>query len=257
MKLIQFHLLKYLIYIYYKFSIPKTTGKFDRAANDARLLLSLPKKNLVKGFLVLTKSKAQLRQDLMVLSSLNFKRDGFFVEFGATNGVDLSNSFLLEKNYGWKGILAEPAKIWHSSLTKNRTSHIELDCVWSESNASIVFNEVSEPEISTISLFNELDEHSEKRKLGLSYQVNTISLHDLLKKYDAPFEIDFLSIDTEGSEYEILKAFDFSTYNIKIICCEHNFTPMRNKINALLSASGYERRYEECSMIDDWFFKIN
>jgi FkbM family methyltransferase len=193
----------------------------------------------------------------MVISSLNFKRNGFFVEFGATNGVDLSNSFLLEKNYGWKGILAEPAKIWHSSLTKNRTSHIELDCVWSESNTSIVFNEVSEPEISTISLFNELDEHSEKRKLGLSYQVNTISLHDLLNKYDAPFEIDFLSIDTEGSEYEILKAFDFSSYNIKIICCEHNFTPMRNEINALLSAHGYKKRYEECSMIDDWFFKIN
>jgi hypothetical protein len=61
MKLIQFYLLKHLIYFYYKFSIPKTTGKSDRAANDARLLLSLPKKNLVKGFLVLTKSKAQLR----------------------------------------------------------------------------------------------------------------------------------------------------------------------------------------------------
>jgi hypothetical protein len=152
MKLIQFYLLKYIIYFYYKFSIPKTTGKFDRAANDTRLLLSLPKKNFAKGFLILAKSKAQLRQDLMVLSSLNFKRDGFFIEFGATNGIDLSNSFLLEKNYGWKGILAEPAKIWHSSLTKNRTSHIELDCVWSESNASIVFNEVSEPEISTISL---------------------------------------------------------------------------------------------------------
>jgi FkbM family methyltransferase len=217
----------------------------------------LPKRNLIKGFFFLTKSKAQLRQDLMVLSSLNFKTDGFFIEFGATNGIDLSNSFLLEANYGWKGILAEPAKIWHSSLTKNRTSHIEFDCVWIKSNEALVFNEVSEPEISTISLYNELDEHAEKRKLGLSYQVNTISLDDLLKKYEAPYEIDFLSIDTEGSEYEILNSFDFSSYNIKIICCEHNFTPMRNEIYALLTRHGYQRRYEDCSLIDDWFFKIN
>lgn len=251
-----FNFLRYLLYFYYKLSLPKTSNKLGRATHDSRLLLALPRKNFLKGLRLLTKSKAQLRQDLMVLSSLDFKRDGFFIEFGATNGILLSNSYLLEKEYEWKGILAEPAKVWHSALLKNRSCHIETDCVWSSSNCNLSFNEVADPEISTISQYNELDEHAEKRKNGLSYQVNTISLNDLLKKYNAPKEIDFLSIDTEGSEYEILNSFNFSSYNIKIICCEHNFTPMREEILKLLSKNGYQRKYEDCSIIDDWFFKV-
>ena len=62
------------------------------------------------------KSRAQLKQDIFVLLETGFKRDGYFVEFGATNGVDLSNSWLLEKAFGWTGILAEPARIWHDDL---------------------------------------------------------------------------------------------------------------------------------------------
>src|SRR6056297_216441 len=58
-------------------------------------------------------SKSQLRQDLFVLSELGFKQHGFFVEFGATNGIDLSNTYLMEARFGWNGILAEPARLWH------------------------------------------------------------------------------------------------------------------------------------------------
>ena len=53
-------------------------------------------------------SKSQIFQDLFVLYCLQNKSEGFFVDFGATNGVSLSNTYLLEKDYGWNGILAEP-----------------------------------------------------------------------------------------------------------------------------------------------------
>ena len=55
----------------------------------------------------IARSKAQLKQDLFVLATLNFKRNGYFVEFGATSGVDISNTCLLEFDFGWRGILAE------------------------------------------------------------------------------------------------------------------------------------------------------
>src|SRR3979409_966312 len=58
-------------------------------------------------------SKSQILQDLWVGYELNERRGGFFVEFGATNGVVNSNTWLLEKKYGWKGILAEPNPVWH------------------------------------------------------------------------------------------------------------------------------------------------
>ena len=196
-------------------------------------------------------SKSQLAQDLFVLSELNFKRDGFFVEFGATNGVDLSNTFLLEKNYGWTGILAEPAKEWHKALFKNRQVHIDKNCVWSSSNENLLFNQIGE--LSTVDLFSNSDMHSQMRKQGRKYQVKTISLEDLLDKYDAPLVIDYLSLDTEGSEFEILSSFNFEKYKFKIITCEHNFTSNREKIYDLLTEKGYARKYTEISQCDDWF----
>jgi hypothetical protein len=79
-------------------------------------------------------SKAQIAQDLFVLSELGFKKSGFFVEFGATDGVQLSNTHLLETEFSWTGILAEPGRNWHKELEKNRNASIEKDCVWSVSN---------------------------------------------------------------------------------------------------------------------------
>ena len=64
-------------------------------------------------------SKAQLHQDIFVLAEHDFKSSGYFVEFGATNGHDLSNTYLLETQFGWQGIVAEPAKSWHEALKKN------------------------------------------------------------------------------------------------------------------------------------------
>ena len=55
-------------------------------------------------------------------------------------------------------------------------------------------------------------------------------------------EIDYLSIDTEGSEYEILAAFPFEDWDIRLITVEHNFTPMREDIRTLLERHGYVRQ---------------
>ena len=199
------------------------------------------------------KSKSQLKQDIFVLEELNFKRNGYFVEFGATNGIDLSNTYLLEKEFEWTGILAEPAKVWAKELVKNRNCHVELNCVWSESEKTLEFNEASSSELSTINSFSDKDSHADSRVAGNRYDVSTISFFDLLKKYNAPKIIDYLSIDTEGSEYEILNAFDFDAYQFRTITCEHNYTPMREKIFELLSLNGYVRKYKYKSFFDDWY----
>lgn len=200
-----------------------------------------------------SKSKAQLKQDMFVLHEVKFKEGGYFVEFGATNGVDLSNTYMLEKEMGWTGILAEPALVWHDALPKNRSCHIDFDCVWARSGETLRFTEPEAAELSTIRNYAGLDEHAAARFFGKIYEVNTISLLDLLKKYNAPKEIDYLSIDTEGSEFDILNAFDFDAYKIKVITCEHNYTPMREKIFDLLSSKGYTRKYTEISYFDDWY----
>ena len=65
-------------------------------------------------------SHAQMFQDLWALFETDMKRGGYFVEFGATDGREISNTYLLEKDYGWQGILAEPNPVWHDALRTNR-----------------------------------------------------------------------------------------------------------------------------------------
>jgi FkbM family methyltransferase len=200
-------------------------------------------------------SKAQIFQDLFVLFMTNEKKAGYFVEFGATNGVTLSNTYLLEKSFGWDGILAEPARCWHAELSENRKCKIETNCVWSKSGEQLEFNEVSSRELSTINAYSGSDGHSLDRQTGEVYLVETISLNALLEKHGAPREIDYLSVDTEGSELTILRNFDFSKYNIRMITVEHNFTDIREKIHDLLRRNGYERVFEKFSNWDDWYVK--
>ena len=108
--------------------------------------------------------------------------------------------------------------------------------------------------LSTLENFTSIDLYKDLRKDGVLYYTKTISLLDLLDKYNAPKTIDYLSIDTEGSEYDILSSFDFSKYKFKIITCEHNFTEQREKIFNLLTSKGYRRKYTDISNVDDWYF---
>lgn len=198
-------------------------------------------------------SRSQFKQDVFALMVNKFKEDGYFVEFGATNGFDISNTYILEKQFGWRGVLVEPAKMWQENLIKNRDCNIEFDCVWHTSGELLDFDMVKEGELSTLSIFSNSDEHAKARQEKITYVVNTISLIDLLKKYNAPKEIDYLSVDTEGSELDILSAFDFNEYRFNCITIEHNFTENREKLKLLLEQNGYKRIFEHLSKWDDWY----
>jgi len=178
-------------------------------------------------------SHAQLFQDLLALSLTGEKRGGFFVEFGAADGKFLSNSYLLETKFGWNGILAEPSKAWHDQLTKNRQCRIDSRCVWTTSGEMLKFSESASNDISTISAFKGADNLD--RSDSVEYDVETISLNDLLETHGAPKDFDYLSIDTEGSECTILSSLDFAKWQPRIITVEHNYTSARDDIYNHLS----------------------
>lgn len=214
---------------------------------------SLPKEIRRPSLEEFSKSTGQLNQDLIAQMFLDFRHGGYFVEFGATDGERYSNSHLLEKTFKWKGILAEPGKRWHQSLKKNRTAIIETKCVWKSSGDKLEFNETEVGEISTLEMFSAGDLHAEERKSGNRYFVETISLEDLLDQNGAPEFIDYLSIDTEGSELQILSNFNFGKYTFGFISCEHNYTESRKQVADLFAAHGYIRVLVDMSLFDDWF----
>jgi len=200
-------------------------------------------------------TNSQNFQDVWALYETKYKMNGFFVEFGATNGVDGSNTLLLEANHNWTGILAEPNVVWHDDLIKNRKAKIVKDCVYTETGKTLQFVNAPDPTLSTIQGFGEDDEHSHIRKNGNTFEVNTISLADMLKS--APYEIDYMSVDTEGSEYDILNAY-FSNHGnehmIRCITIEHNYNEsMRQKLFDLMSKHKYERKFTQLSRWDDFY----
>ena len=217
------------------------------------LFLFCPAKYKIKFLINFRKSNSQLHQDLFVLSELGFKEHGFFVEFGSCDGFYLSNTFILEKYFNWSGILSEPCKSWHQELRKNRKSIIDFRCVGRESADYITFFEDADPALSGMYIGSDDASSTLKKHNKTSYDVVTVSLNDLLNENHAPSQIDFLSIDTEGSELEILSSFDFFKFKVKIICVEHNYSSNRDKIKDLMNRHGYKRKYKRLSRFDDWY----
>lgn len=201
------------------------------------------------------KSFSEAKQDLFVQYVLHDKHGGFFVDFGAAGGVVGSNSYLLETTFGWDGIVCEPCRAHHKSLRENRTCHIDFECVYTSTGKTVVFVEPSDPNLATIDSYVGSDKWKETRlKHCTKYPVQTVSLHDLLERYNAPNEIDYLSLDTEGSEFHILCNYDFSR-TIKVLTIEHNNNAYRQGIFDLMTERGYERIEQSICSWDDWYVK--
>lgn len=202
-----------------------------------------------------SRTVSQLGQDLWVLKQTDHKEGGFFVEFGATDGVLLSNTLLLESRFGWRGICAEPNPKFFRKLQANRTCITAPDCIMGRTGEAVEF--ILADEFGGVADFADNDAHGAKREAfrecGEVIELHSISLDDFLKKYDAPRVIDYLSVDTEGSEYEILKTFPFDEWDIQLLTVEHNFTSIRENIRHLLEGHGYTRTEMQW---DDWYSKV-
>lgn len=201
-------------------------------------------------------SKAQVLQDVFVDFVLN-KEGGRFLEFGATNGLDLSNSHWLEHHRSWTGVLGEPAKNWHEDLARNRPdATVEPRCVWHTSGQHLEFYESGVGELSTLKGYGAEDaNHKLRTRQGESYLVETVALNELCATHFSEVQLDYMSVDTEGSEFDILEKFDFERLAPTIVTVEHNMTSAREKLYALFVGHGYVRVFENLSAFDDWYVK--
>jgi FkbM family methyltransferase len=177
-------------------------------------------------------------------------KDIYFVEFGAADGILHSNTFLLEE-LGARGILVEPCKSFHNSLYTYKR------CVHASSGEKVLFEEMTNKQLSKIAGIQKSLVKSHDQAVLDNYEVTTVSLQDLLKQHSAPKLIDYLSVDTEGSELSILKPFDFSEYSFNFISVEHNYRADRKEIHNLLSLQGYKRVHKRLSRCEYWYVRKN
>ena len=234
----------------------------DQALNQEVFLED--NKNLLINFINSIKNKSdiksQLYQDVFASFVVGDKFDKTFFEFGASNGIDLSNSYMLETSLNWKGALSEPSPQWHDELKKNRpNTKIITDCIWSQSGKKLDFFVSDVGVLSSINDFKHSDKNSmpgnTKARIsnGKIISVKTISLNDVIKKKLEFKTPSYISIDTEGSEYEILKVFDFKKFRPIVFTIEHNFTDLQIKIDKLMEVNDYVRVFRQITVFDAWY----
>ena len=202
--------------------------------------------------------RAKQGQDKWVLSVLKNKRNGFFVEIGAHNGIDDSNAYVLEKDFGWQGVCVEPHTYSFQTLEEHRSCIRENLCI-SGTNGKVKFVQRGRSrQVSGI-----LDDFSddviiEKAKNGHPIiEKDSITLLNLLKKHRCPKIIEYLSIDVEGAEFDILEKFPFDEYKFLTMTIEHNAQlgerniEKKNKIFELLFSNGYKK--VNSTTEEDWY----
>lgn len=196
-------------------------------------------------------SFSQFGQDVYLMERVYpGKRGGYFVELGAVDGREKSNTYLLEKQYGWNGICIEPNEVYQASLKANRGCHISFDLVHELSNVPYHFRlegELSgtQEDLQSVAHLEGFRSSTPQIRILLSK-----SLTDILDQFKAPGFIEYLSLDTEGSELPILKGVDWSRYTFGYICVEHNgIQCQRDALREFLQPKGY--RWVRENVVDD------
>ena len=196
-------------------------------------------------------SSANRFQDLWALFEQGEKRNGYFVEFGASDGAAGSNTLLLEKFYGWQGAIAEPARSRHESLRADRGCYITDKFIYKSDGLKMLFNDVDTSPDSAA----DVGAPANVRRSGKRYEVETLSLSSFLQEAGAPHTIDYMSINVEDDTLDILTDFDFSAYDIKLLSIAGADAGQRDAIQALLARKGYEATFKTFSTAEDWYVK--
>ena len=200
-------------------------------------------------FLLLKRYSARGDIDKSLIDIIN-KRNGFYLEVGAYNGISESVSLRFEKELKWSGLLIEPNPLHFKYLKKNRSNNICLNfiCLSKEylkkklyiKNLNLMSHIVDDKNkiyfkdypIERINLL------AKQANLGnfKSYECKIEMLENIFEKFNINI-IDLAIIDVEGSELELLKGINFEKIKINYFCIEsYNF----EKLNQFMINKNYE-----------------
>ncbi|MEQ8653998.1 MAG: FkbM family methyltransferase [Kiloniellales bacterium] len=183
--------------------------------------------------------KSQIGQDQWVAEvALPGKREGFFLDVGAHDGFQLSNSYVLETVFDWKGILIEANPKTFAEIGKRRKAIAINTCVDGKKGTvrfhfeeramlgGIVDSDTSQTE-------RVLKRKMQEGHVGDVVEVNAVPLHEILQEQSAPSEIDYLSIDIEGAETRALLPFPFDAYAFRVMTVERPKQVLRDHLDAV------------------------
>lgn len=180
----------------------------------------------------------QYQQDKLINEAFfQDMQGGVFIDIGAHNGVTFNNTLFFEKDLGWTGLCIEPIPEVFQQLSANRKCKCVQGCISNSAKHQLFFRAAT-PAINSEMLSGLVKTYdpihyqrlvTEVAQTGGQLQVLTVNcfvLNDLLKHNNIN-HVNYLSIDTEGSEYKILKSIDYNQFLIDVISVDDAYYDSR------------------------------
>lgn len=202
----------------------------------------------------------QFETDKHILEYFPDKRNGVAIDVGAVDGRYMSNTLYFEENLDWTVLCIEPNPTYYTSLTTNRKHTLNV-AISSRNRKDVDFHiytmsDGNQSSISSLSTDQKLidyhlDEYNIKFEESI-IKVQVQTLNECLKKFTHR-PIDFVSIDTEGTENSVLRGFDIDLYQPKLFVIENNWEENTQGVTEYLSYFGY--KFDKRIGVNDFFIR--
>ncbi|MGJ9412775.1 FkbM family methyltransferase [Aeromicrobium sp. CF4.19] len=198
--------------------------------------------------------RAQHGEDRLLADRFAGRRRGYFVEVGALDGDELSNTFYFEKALGWTGVLVEANPVQAASCRRNRPeSHVAGVAAVAPGQEGTVVLEVADGHAGFSTLSASRTYHRILQERGISttpVEVPATTLDSVLEQAGAR-AIDFVTIDVEGHERAVLAGFDLRRWRPEVILLESASGAPDPRISWTLFRAGYARVRRV--VVNDWY----
>lgn len=172
---------------------------------------------------------SQARQDEVVTTLLKGKRDGYFIDLAANDATVLSNTYSLEKKFGWTGLCVEPNPMYWANLTYRDCQVVAA--IAGDKRMEEVFFRFDAGDHGGIIGFDN-GQHLKR----VSQPKYTVTLTEILTRFNAPKKIDYMSLDVEGAEEFIMQHFPLTDYTISLMTVERP----KDTLRALFEKNGFQ-----------------
>ena len=196
--------------------------------------------------------KSQLHQDMWAAEQNGCKKRGFYVDMGSGHGTNISNTVLLDQKYGWDGLCIDA----NPRGMEERSCAVESAVLYDKSGKTVTFKDAAYQDLAGISEHIKGEWHRNQTKNASTKKVVTKSVRDVFRDHTVPPIVDYLNVDVEGAEFNILQGMVkervFENHCFRNISLEHNFVqPERDEMRKLLEQQKYT--YVGSEAFDDYY----